>query len=110
MRSTRGFTSALRGAFSTWYLLTRFQLGGNQSHFVDAGRAHDVDGPRDVHEQYIVIAFDESYFLSAILEDLFHTRTQAVPVSILAINFQLSVLGNLHHHGLVIQFLIFVLV
>src|SRR4051812_7479238 len=56
-------------------LLTGFELGGNQSYFVDARSTHDVDGMRDVGEQYIVIAFDESNFLRAVLEDLLHART-----------------------------------
>src|SRR5260370_40507788 len=46
-------------------LLTGFELGGDQANLVDTGAAHDVNGAGDVHEQYIVVAFDESNFLSA---------------------------------------------
>jgi hypothetical protein len=56
-------------------LLAGFELGGNQSDLVDAGGTHDIDGMRDVGEQYIVIAFDESNFLRTILEDLLDPRT-----------------------------------
>src|SRR5258708_25928400 len=57
-------------------LLTRFELGGDQTYFVNAGAAHDIDGAGDVHEQYIVVAFDQSNFLGALLEDGLHARTE----------------------------------
>src|SRR5256885_12107262 len=40
-------------------LLARFELGGDQTNPVNAGAAHDVDGPGNVHEHYIVVAFDK---------------------------------------------------
>src|SRR5438034_8747911 len=37
--------------------------------------AHDVDGASDVHEQYIVVALDESDFLGAFLEDFLDRKS-----------------------------------
>src|ERR1700732_1933169 len=60
-------------------LLTSLELGGDQTDPVDAGAAHDVNGAGDFGKQYIVIAFDESYFLRAVFENLFDARAETIP-------------------------------
>src|SRR2546429_5471729 len=62
-------------------LLARFELGSDQTNLVNAGAAHDIDGAGDVHEHYIVVAFDKSYFLGALFEDLLHARAKTIPRS-----------------------------
>src|SRR5713226_9669209 len=91
-------------------LLARFELGGNQTNLVNAGAAHDVDGTGDVHEQYIVVAFDESNFLGALLEDLLHARAKTIPGGVLVVDLEFAVVGNLDDHGLVFELDVLLLV
>src|SRR6266478_8796867 len=91
-------------------LLARFELGGDQTNFVDAGAAHDVDGAGDVHEQNIVVTLDESNFLGALLEDLFHARAKTIPGGVLVVDLELAVVGNLDDHGFVFKFDVLLLV
>src|SRR5258708_13660666 len=85
-------------------LLTRFELGGDQTYFVNAGAAHDIDSAGDVHEQYIVVAFDESNFLGALLEDLLHARPDTIPSGVFILDLEFAVVGTLNDHGLVLEF------
>src|SRR6267142_2549813 len=87
-------------------LLTGFEFCGNQADFVDARAAHDVDSARDFHEHYIVIAFDESDFLGALLENLFHARTKSFPRDVFVVDLHLAVGEYLHDNGLVLEFLV----
>src|ERR1700675_1579525 len=91
-------------------LLARFELGGDQTDFVNAGAAHYVDGAGDVHEQYIVVAFDESNFLGALLEDSFHARTEAVPSGVFVIDLEFSVHVHLDDDSLVFKLDVLLLV
>src|SRR5258708_17145708 len=91
-------------------VVTRFELGGDQTYFVNAGAAHDIDGAGDVHEQYIVIAFDESDFLGALLEDLLHARAKTIPSGVFIVDLEFAVVGNLHDHGLVLELDVLLLV
>src|SRR5216684_5612500 len=91
-------------------LLSCFQLGGNQTHLVDARSAHDVDCARDVHEQHIVVALDESDFLGAVLEDLLDARPEGVPSGVFVVDLELVVLEHLNHNRLVLEFLVLLLV
>src|SRR6266700_3537155 len=110
--SPRRGTNAPRGGLSqpARNLLTSFELGGNQANLVDAGPAHNVDGAGDVQEQYIVVAFDESNFLGALLEDLFHAGPQTFPGGVFIIDLELSVVGDLDDDSLVFQFDVLLLV
>src|SRR6266487_1020163 len=110
--SPRRGANAPRGGLSqpARNLLTSFELGGNQANLVDAGPAHDVDGAGDVQEQYIVVAFDESNFLGALLEDLFHAGPQTFPGGVFIIDLELSVVGDLDDDSLVFQFDVLLLV
>src|SRR5436853_2959328 len=105
---------APRGGFSHPYksknLLARFELGGDQTNLVNAGAAHDVDGPGDVHEHYIVVAFDKSNFLGALLEDLLHTRAKTIPSGVLVVDLKLAVHVHLDDHGLVLKLDVLLLV
>src|SRR5215470_14044078 len=91
-------------------LLPCFQFRGNQPHFIDARAVHDVDGARHLEEQHVVIALHESHFFRAVLEDLFDARTQALPGGVLVVDLQLSIFEDLHHHGLVLELLVLLLV
>src|SRR5438105_8061811 len=91
-------------------LLARFELGGDQTNLVNAGAAHDVDGTGDVHEHYIVIAFDESDFLGALLEDFFHARTETIPGGVLLVDLELAIVGDLDDHGFVFKLDVLLLV
>src|SRR5204863_9286654 len=62
------------------------------------------------HEHYIVIAFDESDFLGALLEDFFHARTKTIPGGVLLIDLELAVVGNLDDHGFVFKLDVLLLV
>src|ERR1700687_2574254 len=73
-------------------LLTSFELGGDQTNLVNARAAHDIDGAGDIHEQYIVVAFDESNFLGALLEDGLHARTETVPSGVFVVDLEVAVL------------------
>src|SRR6266702_1842063 len=84
-------------------LLARFELGGDQTNLVNAGAAHDIDGAGDVHEQYIVVAFDESDFLGALLEDLLHARAKTFPGGVLIVDLEFDVVGNLDDPGFIIE-------
>src|SRR6266550_2576797 len=61
--TVRSKCPARRTLTSSENLLARFELGGDQTNLVNAGAAHDIDGAGDVHEHYIVVAFDKSNFL-----------------------------------------------
>src|SRR5258707_2961519 len=91
-------------------LLTRFELGGDQTNLVDTSTAHDVDGTGNFHEHYIVVAFDESDFLGALLEDLFDARAKGVPVGIFVVDFELATVVDLDDDGLVLKFNVLLLV
>src|SRR4029077_10315255 len=67
-------------------LLASLDFRRDQTDFVDARPAHDIDGPRDFGKQYIVIAFDESDFLGAVLEDLFDAWSQAIPSRVFVVD------------------------
>src|SRR5713226_5862791 len=84
-------------------LLASFELGGDQTYLVDASAAHDVDGAGDVHEQYIVVAFDESDFLGALLEDLLLARAKTIPGGVLVVDLEFVIVGNLDDHGIVLE-------
>src|SRR6267378_5897965 len=79
-------------------LLTGFELCGNQADLVDARAAHDVDGARDFHEHYIVVAFDKSNFLGALFEDLLDARAETFPGSIFIVDLELAVFLHLDDH------------
>src|SRR5438034_8581280 len=72
--------------------------------------AHDVDGASDVHEQYIVVALDESDFLGAFLEDFFHARTKAIPSGVFLVDPELAIFGNLDDHGFILELDVLLLV
>src|ERR1700687_6147164 len=91
-------------------LLTGFELGGDQTNLVNAGAAHDIDGAGDIHEQYIVVAFDESDFLGPLLEDGLHARTEAVPSGVFVIDLELPVHVHLDDDGLVFKLDVLLLV
>src|SRR6266478_5261642 len=91
-------------------LLARFELGGDQTNFVNAGAAHDIDGAGDVHEHYIVLAFDKSNFLGALLEDLLHARTKTIPSGVFVVDLKLAVHVHLDDHGFVLKFDVLLLV
>src|SRR5947208_15159811 len=67
-------------------LLARFELGGDQTNLVNAGAAYDIDGAGDVHEHYIVVAFDKSNFLGALRVDMLLTRTKTNPIGVLVVD------------------------
>src|SRR5580658_590994 len=60
-------------------LLPGLELGRDQADSVDSCTAHDVNGAGNFHEQYIVVALDESNFLGALLENRFQPRTEPIP-------------------------------
>src|SRR5437660_3408767 len=91
-------------------LLARFELGGDQTNLVNAGAAHDIDGPGNVHEHYIVVAFDKSYFLGALFEDLLHARAKTIPGGVFIVDLKLAVHGNLDDHGFVLELDVLLLV
>src|SRR5467141_248695 len=91
-------------------LLTGFELCGNQADLVDARAAHDVDGARDFHEHYIVVAFDKSNFLSALLEDLLDARAETLPGGVFIVDLELAVLLHLDDDGLILEFHVLLLV
>src|SRR5260370_12871661 len=79
-------------------LLARFELGGDQTNLVNSGAAHNVDSAGDVHDQYIVVAFDKSDFLSALLNNPFPARAEAFPSGFLVLYLDLAFPGTLHTH------------
>src|ERR1700737_4416557 len=87
----------------TKILLASLELRRDQADLVDSGTAHDVDGVGDVGKQYIVIAFNESYFLRAILENLLNARAESCPTRIFVVDLDLAVLQHLHAHGFVFR-------
>src|SRR5215472_1648797 len=91
-------------------LLPGFELSRDQTHFVDARAAHDVNRMSDFGKQYIVIAFDESNFLRTVLEDLLDTRPEAIPSGILVVDLDLAVRKHLHHDSLVLDVHVLLLV
>src|SRR4029077_15728183 len=91
-------------------LLTSFELGGDQSNLVDAGAAHDIEGAGNVHEHYIVLAFDESNFLGALLEDGLHARAEAVPSGVFVVDLELAVHVHLDDDGFVFKLDVLLLV
>jgi hypothetical protein len=56
-------------------LLPGFQIGRNQTNFVDAGKAHEVDGPGDVGKAHGIVTFHEGDFLGALFENIGKART-----------------------------------
>src|SRR5713226_7932808 len=91
-------------------LLTGFELGGDQTNLINAGAAHDINSAGDVHEQYIVVAFDESDFLGALLEDLLHARAKTLPGGVFVVDLEFAIVGNLDDHGLVLELDVLLLV
>src|SRR6516162_1383350 len=91
-------------------LLTGLELGGDEANLVDAGALHDIDGVGHVHKEDVVIALDERHFLRALLKDLLHARPKGLPGSVLVVDLELSVLGNLDDHGFVLELLVLLLV
>src|SRR5713101_2670421 len=91
-------------------LLARFELGGNQTNLVNAGAAHDIDGAGDVHEHYIVVAFDKSNFLGTLLCDLLHARAKTIPGGVFIVDLKFAVHGNLDDHGFVLELDVLLLV
>src|SRR2546429_7208195 len=91
-------------------LLARFELGGDQTNLVNASATHDVDGAGNIHEHYIVIAFDESDFLGALLEDFFHARTEAIPGGVFLVDLELAIVGDLDDHGFIFELDVLLLV
>src|ERR1700682_31093 len=51
-------------------LLPGFKIGRDQPNLINAGAAHDVDGPSDFGKAHRVVSLDEGDFLSALLEDV----------------------------------------
>src|ERR1700682_37722 len=101
---------ARRTLTSSEKLLTSFELCGDQANLIDAGAAHDVDGPRDFAKQYIAIAFNESDFLRAVLENLLEARADSIPGGVFVIDLDLAVGQYLHDDSLVLQLLILLLI
>src|SRR5882762_8359501 len=91
-------------------LLARFELGGDQRNLVNAGTTHDINGASDVLEHYIVVAFDESDFLGALLENFFHARAETIPSRVFLVDLELAIVGNLDDHGLVLKLDVLLLV
>src|SRR6267143_1798033 len=91
-------------------LLTGFEFCSDQADLVDARAAHDVDGARDFHEHYIVVAFDKSNFLSALLEDLLDARAETFPGGVFVVDLELAVLLHLDNDGLILKFHVLLLV
>src|SRR6266852_8828745 len=91
-------------------LLTSFELGGDQTNLVNASAAHDIDGAGDVHEQYIVVAFDKSNFLGALLEDLLHAGAKSIPGGVFVVDLKLAVHGHLDDYRLVLELDVLLLV
>src|SRR5580704_13532614 len=94
---------------SNW-LLPGLELSRDQADPVDSRAAHDVNRAGNFHEQYIVVALDESNFLGALFEDRFETRTEAIPGRVFVVDLQLVIDEHLDHHGLVLQLHILLLV
>src|SRR5579862_1614379 len=91
-------------------LLPCFELGGNQTHLINACAVHDVNRARHLHEQNVVIALNESHLLGAVLEHLFNARPETIPSGVLVIDLDFAVLHDLHDHGLVFKLLVLLLV
>src|SRR4029077_3991386 len=110
----RSFRPARRTLTSRNYLLAGFQLCGDQADLVDAGAAHDVDGPGYLQKHHIAIALYESDLVGAILENILQALAEAVPGGVLLVDFQLTtnpaIHQHLHDYGLVLEFLILLLV
>src|SRR2546430_7209596 len=54
------------------------------------------NGARDVHEEHIVVALDESNLVGALLENGLHARAEAVPGGVFLIDFKLAVRSEEH--------------
>src|SRR5579859_3811453 len=91
-------------------LLPCFELGGDQTDLVDTGAAHDVDGLGDVLEHRFVIAFYESDFFGAFLEDLLDARAELVKTGIFLIDLDLALFADLDDNGFVFEILILLLI
>src|ERR1700675_3015217 len=91
-------------------LLTGFEFCSDQADFVNARAAHDVDSVRDFHEHYIVVAFDKSNFLGALLEDLFYARAETFPSGVFIVDLELAVFLHLDDNRLVLQLDVLLLV
>src|SRR5258708_2119637 len=90
-RSTRQSVSAL---------LPSFKIGRDQPNLIDAGAAHDVDGPGDIGKAHRVITLDEGDFLGALLEDVRKARAKRFPSGIFFIDLQLPRIQNLNDNRL----------
>src|SRR5260370_30460381 len=91
-------------------LLARFELGGDQTNLVNSGAAHDVNSAGDVHEQYIVVPFDKSDLLGALLENRLHPRAEAFPGGVFLVDPELAIHGNLDDYGFVLELDVLLLV
>src|SRR6267378_4147543 len=91
-------------------LLTGFEFCSDQADFVNARAAHDVDSARDFHEHYIVVAFDKSDFLGALLEDLFYAGAETFPGSVFIVDLELAVFLHLDDDSLVLELDVLLLV
>src|SRR6266404_3916750 len=91
-------------------LLARFEFSGDQTNFVNSKNAHDIDGPRHFLEEHFVVALNKGDLFRALLENLLHARTQAIPAGIFVVDLDLAVFGDLHHHGLVVNLLLLLLI
>jgi hypothetical protein len=65
-RTTLSLQTPTRQAGSD--LLPSFKIGRDQPNLIDAGAAHDVDGPCHIGKAYRVVSLDEGDFFSALLE------------------------------------------
>src|ERR1700737_5282467 len=81
-------------------LLSGFKIGRNQTHFVDAGSAHDVDGPGNISKAHRVITFYESDFLGAFFEYVRQARAQRVPRGVFFVDLQFPRIENLNDNRL----------
>src|SRR5271154_3345123 len=117
-RPAREFTTALRRATPSYKypcLLPRFEFCRDQADLVDARAAHDIDGARNVHEHYIVIAFDESNFLGTLFKNLFHASAEIFPSDVFIVDLELGLVGlgvgnHLNDNGLVAEILFLLLI
>src|SRR5262249_22791173 len=91
-------------------LLAGLELGGDQTDFVDASSAHDVESARDLLELNFLLALHERHLFRARFEDLLDARTQLIPVSVLVVDLELVVFEHLDDNGFVLQFLILLLI
>src|ERR1700735_715958 len=91
-------------------LLTRFNLRGDQADAIDTRSTHDVNRASDLAEVNSVIAFDESNFFRAQLENIVQASSEIVPSNLVLINQHFPACGYLDHDRLGQQLLVFRLV